>query len=124
MPINPVPERSEIVAGENIRTSGTAWLEFFKSVFGALFGWKRSYTASLTYDFGSIAAFDEDNTLCTVTGARVGDSVIVTPRRFVNGLHFDGVVTLVDTVTLRAYNTTAAPINPASDTFRVIVFQQ
>jgi hypothetical protein len=50
--------------------------------------------------------------------------VLVRPTTAVNGIILDGTVTADDTVTLRAVNYSAGAIDPASQTYRVIVFQQ
>jgi hypothetical protein len=44
------------------------WQEFFRSIYYALFGWKRTYTATLTFDFGNINAQTQATTTLTVTG--------------------------------------------------------
>jgi len=100
------------------------WLEFFRSVFAALFGWKRTFTATKTFDFGSIAAQAQATTTVTVTGARSGDAVLVRPTTAVDGIIVDGTVTANDTVTIRAVNYSAGAVDPASQAYRVIVFQQ
>lgn len=101
-----------------------SWIEFFDSIYKALFGWKRSFTASLTVDFGPIAAGGEATQVLAVPGARQGDAVVVTPRSAVVGLGADGIVTANDVVTVRRFNFSTAGIDPASDSFRVVVLQQ
>ena len=127
MPINPVPTRSAI-AQEDPRTKELvvpeSWIEFFDSAFKALFGWKRSYTATVTNNFGNIVAGGEETTTVSVPGARVGDAVIVTSGALVAGLGVDGLVTANDVVTVRRFNFSTGAINPASDSFRVVVLQQ
>lgn len=87
-------------------------------------GWKKTYTASLTHDFGSINAQTQATQTVTVTGARSGDAVIVRPTTAVNGIILDGTVTAADTVTVRAVNYSSGSIDPASQEYRVIVIQQ
>lgn len=101
-----------------------AWVLWFKEVFIALSGWTKAMTASAAHNFGSIAALSQASTTITVTGARSGDAVLVTPSADTAGIVFSGVVTANDVVTIYAKNYTAGAIDPASTTFRVIVFQQ
>jgi hypothetical protein len=124
MTVNAVPERSDVIISKDTLTAEMAWLEFFRSVFYALFGWKRSMTATLTHDFGLIAAQSQATQTLTVQGVRVGDAVIARPTTAVNGIAIDATVTANDTVTLRALNYSAAGIDPASQTYRVLVLQQ
>ena len=125
MPINAVPERSNVVQGEKVLLPEMSWLEWFRSVFYALFGWKRSYSGSASLNFGNIAAGGEEGLTMTVRGARAGDAVIVTPASKVTGIIDNvGVVTANDTVTVYAHNITAGAINPAERTFRAVCLQQ
>ncbi len=100
------------------------WKNWFNAVARALV-WNLSLTATKTHDFGNIGAHTELSTTVTVTGARTDStpSVTVTPSVNTAGIHYKGVVTGDDTVTLYALNTTAAGIDPASTTFRVLVLQ-
>lgn len=116
MPINNPPLRSE--------WASNAWQSWFSQAMTALLGWKKTYTATKTHDFGSINAQVESTTTVTVTGARSGDAVLVRPTTAVNGIILDGTVTASDTVTIRAVNYSSAPIDPDSQVYRVIVFQQ
>ncbi len=127
MPINAVPDRADVLAKED-RTKQqlfmAPWIEFFRSVFFALFGWKRSFTATTTVNFGNIAAGGELTSAATVTGARQGDAVIVSSKTQVAGLGVDGTVTANDTVTIRRFNYSLGAVDPASDDFRIVVLQQ
>lgn len=128
MTINSVPERSDVLDEEdrlgNQRFT-QAWLEFFRSSFYALFGWKRSFTAAkLAFDFGNIAAGGELTTTVAVVGARAGDAVVVTSKTKIAGLGVDGFVLANDVVTIRRFNFSTGVIDPSADDFRVIVFQQ
>ena len=87
-------------------------------------GWKTTYYATLAHDFGSINAQVQSTQTATVTGARVGDIVVVRPTTAVNGIIVDGTVTADNTVTIRAVNYSAAPIDPATQTYNILVFQQ
>lgn len=124
MTINAVPDKSDIAVNKDLLRVPPEWAEFFRSIFYALFGWKRSFTATLTFNFGNIAAGGEETTTVSVTGARVGDGVQVTSGVLVAGLGVDGLVTANNTVTVRRFNFSTGAINPASDSFRVLVFQQ
>lgn len=128
MTINSVPERSDVLDEEdrlgNQRFT-PAWLEFFRSVFFALFGWKRSFTAvKAAFDFGNIVAGGELTTTVAVAGARAGDAVIVTSKTKIAGLGVDGFVLANDIATIRRFNFSTGAVDPAADDFRVIVFQQ
>lgn len=128
MPINPLPERADVLTDED-RTNQQmflpVWLEFFRSVYYALFGWKRSYTKSASLDFGLIAAGGEASLTITVTGARSGDAAVVTPASKTAGIIDNfGIVTANDTVTVYAHNITGGGIDPAAKNYRVVVLQQ
>lgn len=99
------------------------WVNWFTQVFTALTGWKQTITNTKVFDFGSIAGQTQSSTTVTVTGARSGAVVLVTPLADTSGVIYSGVVTANDTVTIYAKNYTAGAIDPASTTFRVIVFQ-
>jgi hypothetical protein len=100
------------------------WASWFTQVWQAIFGWTKTYTATLTHDFGNITTLSETTQTVTVTGARSGDAVIVRPTTAVNGIIIDGTVTADDIVTVRALNYSSGSIDPASQDYRVIVFQQ
>lgn len=128
MTINSVPDRSDVLDEEdrlgNQRFT-SAWLEFFRSIFYALFGWKRTFTAVKTaFDFGNIVAGGELTTTVAVVGARAGDLVSVTSTTKIAGLGVDGFVLASDVATIRRFNFSTGAIDPAADDFRVIVFQQ
>jgi hypothetical protein len=124
MTINAVTDRGNIVVSKDDLTGSPWFLEFLRSVFFALFGWKRSFTGLKTVDFGNIVAGGELTTTLTVTGARAGDAVLVTSKAKAVGLGCDGFVLANDTVTIRRFNYSLGAIDPASDDFRVVVLQQ
>ena len=100
------------------------WSNWFTQVFLALMGWKRSFNYTFTIDFGSVSANAQAaSSGMTIEGVRQGDAVDVTPTSDVSGIIFTGVVTAADTVTVYAKNFTTAPINPASQVFRIVVLQ-
>ena len=77
-------------------------------------------TASL--DFGSISAASQSSLTITVTGAAVGDEVIMAlPAAPAAGIVFNAFVSAADTVTIRASNITASPVDPAAATYGVVV---
>ena len=79
-----------------------------------------SATASL--DFGSIGAAAQAGLTITVTGAAVGDEVVMAlPAAPAAGLVFNAFVSAANTVTIRASNITASPVDPAAATYGVIV---
>lgn len=124
MPINPLPERDDLITSKDDLTPSKPALEFLRSVFYGLFGWKRSYTGLKAFDFGNIVAGGELTTTVAVVGARQGDAVLVTSKTKVAGLGADGFVLANDVVTIRRFNYSLAAIDPASDDFRAIVWQQ
>lgn len=87
-------------------------------------GWKTTYYATLTHDFGNINAQTQATQTATVTGARSGDVVIVRPTTAVNGIIIDGTVTADNTVTIRAVNYSSGAIDPAEQSYKILVFQQ
>lgn len=81
--------------------------------------------ASAALDFPSIAAGNNQTLTVPVVGAAVGDDVVlVRTAAPVNGaLNYVGWVSAAGVVSVRAQNNTAGAIDPASETFRVIVFK-
>lgn len=80
-------------------------------------------TASAALNFPSINAASQADLTITVTGAAVGDEVSLSlPAAPTAGIVFNAFVSAADTVTVRATNITAAPVDPASATYGVIVF--
>jgi hypothetical protein len=76
-----------------------------------------------TLDFASIAAGASEDLTIALAGVAVGDSVSLgLPAAPEAGIIFQGFVSAADTVTVRATNITAAPIDPASADYRVTVF--
>lgn len=79
-------------------------------------------TAAATLNFASIAAAASEDKTVTVTGAAVGDPVALSlPAAIDAGLVFNAFVSATNTVTVRATNASAAPIDAASASFRVVV---
>jgi hypothetical protein len=86
-------------------------------------GLVRLLRSQVVLDFPSIPANDQSSPLTvTVTGAAVGDMVCVTRDGTpTNGIVFTGYVSSANTVAIRALNVKTAAVNPASDTYTVVV---
>lgn len=83
---------------------------------------RASLTATAALDFASIAAAASADLTITVAGAAVGDSVqLGLPAAPAAGLVFNGFVSAANTVTVRASNITAGPVDAASATYRATV---
>ena len=76
-------------------------------------------TNTATLNYASIASNATATLTITVTGAVVGDMVIITPPSTLeDGLIYCGGVTVADTVCIRVHNTSGGAIDPASATWR------
>jgi hypothetical protein len=83
---------------------------------------KTVLTATATLDFTEIAAAGSADLTITVTGAAVNDSVSLgLPASPAAGIVWNAFVSATNTVTVRASNITASPVNPASATYRATV---
>lgn len=81
----------------------------------------KSGTASV--NLPDIAAATTGSATFTVTGAAVGDVVVVNPPSLTTGLAFAGAaVTATDTVTVYAVNATGSAINEAAKNFTYLWF--
>jgi hypothetical protein len=79
-------------------------------------------SGSASLDFGSISTASQANLTITVTGAAVGDEVIMAlPAAPAAGLVFNAFVSAANTVTIRASNITGLSVDPAAATYGVIV---
>ena len=79
-------------------------------------------TATASLNFPSISAASQADLTITVTGAAVGDEVIMSlPAAPAAGLVFNAFVSAADTVTIRASNITASPVDPAAANYGVVV---
>ena len=77
---------------------------------------------SASLNFPSIAAVSQADLTITVTGAAVGDEVMLSlPAAPTAGLVFNGFVSAADTVTIRASNITASAVDAAAATYGVVV---
>lgn len=84
----------------------------------------RTLAVTATLDFPSISAAATQTLTVTCPGAITGDPVVVgLPGTVDAGIVFDARVSAADTITVRAMNITASPVNPASATFEFVVFR-
>lgn len=82
--------------------------------------------ASGALDFPSIAAAASATLTIALPGVAVGDAVVVSSAAAAGppaGLVFTAWVSAADTVTLRATNVTAAPVDAASGTYAAQVLK-
>lgn len=82
----------------------------------------RTLTATATLDFPSIAAAGTQTLTVSCPSALVNDAVVIGLPATVNaGVVFDARVSAGGTITIRASNITASPIDPASATYKFVV---
>lgn len=82
----------------------------------------RQEAASL--DFASINAAASEDLTIVLPGAKINDVVwLGLPAAPTAGIVFQAFVSAADTVTVRATNITASPVNPAAQTISVAVGQ-
>jgi hypothetical protein len=82
-------------------------------------------TNTATLDFPSVSAQSQASLTMTVTGAVTGDAVAlgVPTAAVTNGIDYTAWVSAADTVTVRAANYSAGPLDPASGTFRATIIR-
>lgn len=119
------PLRAPFFDAEASRTT-TEWASWVTGIARAVGFVNSTLTSTAALNFPLIAANGGTQDLTvTVTGVRASDpQPVVTiglPAGLDAGVVFHGFVSADDTVTVRATNTTAGAINPASATFRVEV---
>lgn len=79
---------------------------------------KKILGGTASVDLPSISGAATGSATFTVTGAAVGDVIVVNPPSLTTGLVYGGAaVTSADTVTVYATNATGSPINEAAKTF-------
>ena len=83
-----------------------------------------SLSGSVTWDIPNLASLANSSTTITVTGAVVGDMVVVSPAMPSAGVVVAGDVTSADTVTIRGHNASGGAVDPPSTTYRVKVIRQ
>lgn len=85
---------------------------------------KRHLSSAGSLTFGSVAAGSTVDRTLTVTGAAIGDSVVVTPSGTMEaGIIWSGYVSAADTITIRLANVTGKWITPVSRSFRADVWK-
>ena len=78
--------------------------------------------ASASLNFGSVGAGVSLDLTIALPGAVVGDLVIVSaPSALAAGFSYNAFVSAANVVTVRLVNNTAAPIDPAAQTWGVAV---
>lgn len=85
---------------------------------------QKPISVTAVLDFPSISAQSSDTLTVSVTGAAVGDTVVVSPpavNAFATAV--TGWVSAADTVTVRYHNYSSAAVDPASGTYRVTVIK-
>lgn len=86
-------------------------------------GWNQAFTTTAILDFPLITTLAQAAITVAIKGVRNGDAVMIQPLAFQAGIIFNGYVTADNTVSVYATNITSGSINPASNTFRIIVLQ-
>lgn len=96
---------------------GTKAKRQFRGLFGEVIPFKA------TVDFASTLDGNEDASDVTVTGAAVGDFVLVAPGADVADLGLTAQVTAANVVTVQIWNNTGGTIDPASQTITGVVIK-
>jgi len=79
-------------------------------------------SSTATLDFPSISSNNNEELTMTVTGAAIGDIVMLgAPSAIESDLTWCGYVSAADTVTVRLHNSSGGSVNPASATWRATV---
>lgn len=82
-------------------------------------------SATSNLNFPSVAAANSQDLTIAVAGAAVGDAVMLgLASAPTAGIVFQSFVSAADTVTVRATNITAAPVDPAAQDIRVTVVKK
>ena len=79
---------------------------------------------SVAWDAGSIADGDEAAKDITITGAALGDYVLVSAPYDLQGITYSGYVRAANAVRIRLQNETGGTIDLASGTWKVVVSKQ
>lgn len=83
----------------------------------------KHISVTTAWDPGAISAAATESKTVTVTGAALGNTAVASFSKDITGFLISAAVTATDTVTVTLYNTTGAPINLASGTVRVDIWQ-
>jgi hypothetical protein len=82
----------------------------------------KTITASL--NFPSIAANDSSDLIVTLTGADIGDAVYLgAPYTLESKLVFCGWVSNTNQITVRLHNSSAGAVDPATNTWRIVLIK-
>jgi hypothetical protein len=112
-----------IIYGWECVTAGTpgTWVEV-RTLTGGGVDITKLLTATATLNFGSIAANGSEVLTITVTGAAIGDTVLLAPPSTLeSGLVSFSFVSAADTVSVRLHNGSGGTLDPASATWRATV---
>lgn len=85
--------------------------------------WRNSGTASGALDFASTVDGATDDQTIALTGAAVGDLVVLGTPTPAAGTWYQAWVSAADTVTIRLHNESGAAVDPAGATFNVMVMR-
>lgn len=96
----------------------TAMLADYTAIRGSLAG---LLTGSKTYDTASLLTLTQATTTLTVTGAAIGDFVMVSGSIDLAGFTVTGYVSAADTVTFVLFNGTSGTVDLASMTLSCVV---
>jgi hypothetical protein len=80
---------------------------------------------AVTFDVASVAANTSAQQNVTVPGVKIGDLAVVINATHSAGLQYStNPATAADTIPLTVQNSTASPVDPASQTLYFIVFRR
>lgn len=115
---------SQTTQAEAMRWSGTGAVSIPGSLsVGGGAAISKILRASAILDFPSVAAGGQQELTISATGATAGAEVAIgSPAALESGLTVSARVSSADTVKVRISNITGSPIDPASSTYRVTVF--
>lgn len=118
MPIvEPVPR--DPIAGQEptLQELTRTWRSWFNRLTGLL-----PRTREIVFDPVSVAANTTAEQSLTVKGAKLNDMVIITKPSLTPGLALGGArVSAEDTVQVTFINASAGPINPGSETYKILL---
>jgi hypothetical protein len=99
----------------------TARLPEFKTIYAN----PQLLKGSLTYDFPIVANNSSASTTVSITGAEVGDFVVVTKSgsNLNNGESYSAFVSATNTVTLQLNNSSGASLNLSSETYKFMILK-
>lgn len=117
-------------AGTNLTTPENGAVEYdgtdyFVTSGGTRYKLSKSLTGSVTWDIPSLATGNSDFTTATVTGAAVGDQVVIGfPATVTVQLNYIAYVSTANTVTLYVTNNNSGTFDPANLTYTLRVIKQ